>query len=90
MALCPICQGTKRQKLRDDEKAFSWNRGKEDQDCRNCGGQYMFGTPTGYTKKDPITGLGCPHSYTAKTVGNCLTEYTCTFCGTKHQIDSGG
>lgn len=85
---CPVCNGTGEVPLSDREKAYSWNRGKEHGPCYNCGGQYMFGTPRGKVKLN-TNGVPCTHSYTSKTVGRCLTEYTCTHCGDRYQIDSG-
>ena len=33
--------------------------------------------------------IGCWHEYESKTVGNCLTKYTCKKCGWAKTIDSG-
>lgn len=57
-------------------------------DCTNCGAQYMFGRPTGEVRLNR-DGAPCLHKYTSKTVGRCLTEYTCEHCGDRYQIDSG-
>ena len=55
--------------------------------CTNCGGQTMYGKPTG---KVPLRrdGTPCVHQYTARAAGRCLTEYTCSDCGDVYQIDS--
>jgi hypothetical protein len=34
-------------------------------------------------------GTPCTHKYTGKTVGRCLTQYTCMHCNDQYQIDSG-
>jgi DNA-directed RNA polymerase subunit RPC12/RpoP len=56
--------------------------------CTNCGGQYMYGQSSGMVRLRP-DGIPCTHKYTSRTVGRCLTEYTCEHCGEKYQIDSG-
>lgn len=30
----------------------------------------------------------CDHEYASETVGNCLTLYTCRYCGHSYEIDS--
>ena len=72
--ICPVCNGT--------------GKTSDGGLCRNCGGQYMYGTPRG-TVRLREDGTPCTHSYTSKTVGRCLTEYTCEHCGDRFQIDSG-
>ena len=32
----------------------------------------------------------CDHAFEPRTVGNCLTRYTCQKCGSSHEIDSSG
>ena len=74
--VCPKCNGT----LVNDKG----------NDCRNCGGQYMFGTPKGYV---PLNKLGkpCLHEYKgSKGNWNCTTNYDCIHCGNRYMIDSGG
>jgi hypothetical protein len=70
---CPVCNGTGKH---------------QDRECRNCGGQYMYGKATGLVKLNR-EGVPCTHSYRGETVGRCLTDYTCIHCGERHQIDSG-
>ena len=56
--------------------------------CNNCGGQYMFGRPTGQVRLNK-DGEPCTHQYVSKYIGRCLTEYFCVWCADKHTIDSG-
>ena len=85
--VCPVCNGTKEVPLTEDEKRYSWNKDKTHRDCHNCGGQYMYGRATGEVslRKD---GTPCKHEYTSRTIGRCLTEYTCNHCGSRYEIDS--
>ena len=73
---CPVCNGT----------GINQANGNE---CRNCGGQKMFGFPTGkvWLRAD---GTPCKHEYTRREAGRCLTEYNCVHCGDSYTIDSGG
>ena len=89
---CPECNGSTRVPYNLNP---SWKRVIAGYDestdtlpCSNCGSQYMFGRPTG---KVPLNLLGnpCTHNYNGKNAGRCLTEYTCTECGDRYQIDSG-
>jgi hypothetical protein len=89
---CPECNGSTRVPYNLNP---SWKRVIAGYDaatdtlpCSNCGGQYMFGRPTG---KVPLNLLGnpCTHVYKGRNAGRCLTEYTCTECGDRYQIDSG-
>ena len=32
----------------------------------------------------------CVHSWSERTIGNCLHEWTCTQCGQKREVDSSG
>ena len=92
---CPVCDGTAHMPCPDHLRKYGVEYGwygyracDDTVDCTNCGGQYMFGAPTGQVpvNKD---GVGCTHSYTSMNVGRCLTQYTCTHCGDRYQIDSG-
>ena len=56
--------------------------------CRNCGGQYMMGRPTGEVRVNR-DGIPCTHHYDSATIGRCLTQYTCRHCGDGYTIDSG-
>lgn len=77
---CPVCNGTL--------KSPAWWNEKEMQDCRNCGGQYMFGSPKGLVRLDK-EGNPCNHSYVGRSTGRCLTTYDCKNCGDSYNIDSG-
>lgn len=88
---CPVCSGTTRVPAGDNKyKSVIAGYDKESDTfaCTNCGGQYMFGRPTGQVYVDN-SGQPCKHEYTGKTVGRCLTEYNCKHCGDRYQIDSG-
>lgn len=85
---CPKCSGTKEIPLEADEAAYSWNRGKTHKPCTNCGGQTMWGRATGLVTVRP-NGEACLHEYQGKTIGRCLTAYTCRHCAEGFIIDSG-
>lgn len=89
---CPTCNGTTRVPYNLDP---SWRRVIAGYDeatdtlgCTNCGGQYMFGRPTGQVnlRED---GTPCSHIYKSRNAGRCLTEYTCVHCSDRYTIDSG-
>jgi len=86
--VCPVCNGTKEVLLTADELRYSWNKDKTHRDCTNCGGQTMYGRATGQVPLNK-EGQPCKHKYTSRTIGRCLTEYTCTECGHRYEIDSG-
>ena len=90
---CPVCNGTGRVPVPAHQQRYknvyaSYDADTDTLACTNCGGQTMYGRPTGQVplNKD---GQPCKHSYTSRTVGRCLTEYTCSDCGHRYQIDSG-
>ena len=89
--ICPVCNGSGRVPAGDQKyKSVIAGYDKETDTfgCTNCGGQYMFGRPTGQVKlRDD--GTPCKHQYVSKLVGRCLTEYFCVHCADRHQIDSG-
>jgi len=87
LGTCPVCNGTKEVPLSDSELKYSWNKGKTHRACHNCGAQTMYGQATGQVLLRP-DGTPCHHEYTSKTVGRCLTEYTCRHCSSSYQIDS--
>jgi len=91
LGTCPVCNGSGRMPAGDNKykHVIAGYDGSDDTfGCSNCGGQYMMGRPTG-TVRLREDGTPCTHAYTSRTVGRCLTEYTCTHCGDRHQIDSG-
>ncbi|CAB4131457.1 hypothetical protein UFOVP276_208 [uncultured Caudovirales phage] len=73
---CPVCEGTKHK----NTDPLS--------DCTNCGGQYMWGKPTGIVRLRS-DGTPCTHEYTGSKDGNCLHGFSCKHCGDAYQIDSG-
>ena len=90
---CPVCNGTGRQPATADQKRYAkvlagYNTDDDTIGCRNCGGQRMFGKPTGRVKLNK-EGVPCTHSYVSSNAGRCLTNYTCQFCDDRYQIDSG-
>lgn len=90
---CPVCNGSGRVPVPEHQQRYKHVYAGYDADtdtlgCTNCGGQYMYGRPSGQVPLRP-DGTPCVHEYTSQTVGRCLTEYTCRHCGSRHQIDSG-
>lgn len=89
--VCPVCNGCGRRPAGDTpyKTVFAgYDKETDTLACNNCGGQYMYGRPTGEV---PLRsdGTPCKHEYTSATVGRCLTRYTCKHCGSSHEIDSG-
>jgi len=94
---CPVCRGTGHMPCPGAMKEFAvkynWYGYRPQDDtvtCTNCGGQYQFAwtNVTGQVRLNR-RGQPCTHDYASKTIGNCLTEYICTECGDRHQVDSG-
>lgn len=88
---CPVCNGSGRVPAGDNKYKHviaGYDKATDTFACTNCGGQYMYGSPKGQVRLRP-DGTPCKHEYTSKTVGRCLTEYTCRHCGDRYQIDSG-
>ena len=90
--VCPVCNGGGRMAVPDYNQAYktvlaSYDKETDTLACSNCGGQTMWGKPTGEAplRKD---GTPCTHEYESKTIGRCLTRYTCKHCGSYHDIDS--
>lgn len=89
--VCPVCNGSGRREAYDSSYKnviAGYDAETDTLPCRNCGGQYMYGQPTGSVRLN-TEGVPCNHTYTSRTVGRCLTEYTCIHCGDRYQIDSG-
>lgn len=89
--VCPVCDGTGRIPAGDykyKNVVAGYDKETDTLACNNCGSQYMYGRSTGEVRARP-DGTPCTHSYESKTVGRCLTEYTCKHCGDRYQIDSG-
>ena len=90
---CPVCNGSGRVSVPEHQQRYKhvyagYDAETDTLGCTNCGGQYMYGTPSGEVRLNK-EGQPCTHKYTSKTVGRCLTEYTCSECGDRYQIDSG-
>ena len=90
---CPVCNGTGRMAVTPEQERYKHVYAGYDAEtdtlaCTNCGGQTMYGRPTGRVPLRP-DGTPCRHEYTSATVGRCLTRYTCRHCGSSHEIDSG-
>lgn len=88
---CPVCQGTKRVPAGDHKYKSviaGYDSATDTLECRNCGGQYMMGRPTGEVRLNR-DGIPCTHHYDSATIGRCLTQYTCRHCGDGYTIDSG-
>lgn len=66
---------------------FGYDKKDDCVDCTNCGGQTMYGIPTGksFLRKD---GTPCVHEYTGVSGGRCYTIYTCKHCDYRYDIDS--
>lgn len=88
---CPVCVGTRREPAGDNKYKSviaGYDLNTDTFACTNCGAQRMYGQATGLVRPNQ-QGNPCHHSYRARTVGRCLTEYTCEHCGDRYQIDSG-
>jgi len=91
--VCPVCNGSGRvpvpeSMVRYKDMIAGYEAATDTFGCMNCGGQRMYGSPSGRVRLNKA-GQPCTHRYTSKTVGRCLTEYTCSECGDSYQIDSG-
>ena len=89
---CPCCAGTGRVSAANNtyKKVMAgYDAAADTLPCRNCGGQYMSGAPTGKTLQRE-DGTACVHEYTGQNLGRCYNGYTCQHCGDYYTIDSGG
>lgn len=90
---CPVCNGSGRVPVPERMARYKnviagYDAATDTFGCTNCGGQYMFGRPTGEVRLNK-DGVPCTHKYSSRTIGRCLTEYTCSECGDRYEIDSG-
>lgn len=87
---CPVCNGTCKVPLTEEEKQYSWNRDKTDRECTNCGGQTMYGRATGKVPPRRDNGEPCKHEYGGSNPNNwrCYVSYCCKHCGFSYEIDS--
>lgn len=91
MKTCPVCNGSTRAPAPDvsyKRVMVGYDVDTDTVPCKNCGGQYMFGRPTGKVRARP-DGTACTHSYVSSNVGRCLTNYTCKHCSEHFTVDSG-
>ncbi len=89
--VCPVCNGSGRTPAGDNKyKSITAGYDKETDTfgCNNCGGQRMYGQPTGEVQLR-ADGTPCKHEYDYKKLGNCYHGYTCKHCGDRYEIDSG-
>ncbi len=89
--VCPVCNGTGRRPAGENsyKKVYAgYDEVTDTLPCNNCGGQTMYGRPSGRVPLRP-DGTPCKHEYASATVGRCLTRYTCKHCGSSYEIDSG-
>ena len=89
--VCPVCNGSGRRPAGDlsyKNVLASYDKETDTLDCNNCGGQTMYGRPTGEVNAR-ADGTPCVHEYDSKTIGRCLTRYSCKHCSFSFDIDSG-
>jgi hypothetical protein len=89
--ICPVCNGTCKVDAGEASYrtvVYGYDSETNTYPCKNCGGQYMYGSPKGEVRLRE-DGTPCTHKYVSKSVGRCLTEYFCIHCGDRFQIDSG-
>ena len=91
--ICPVCNGTGRIPVPETSQRYKTVVAGYDSDsdtfpCQNCGGQKMFGRPTGEVKLRE-DGTPCKHEYESEKLGRCYTGYTCKHCGDYYDVDSG-
>lgn len=84
--ICPVCNSTKQQKLSPYD--YKNHKDQTHKPCLNCGGQYMYGTPTGFS---PINKEGnpCHHVYKITNKTSTYRIYSCVNCSLVFDIDSG-
>lgn len=92
--VCPVCNGTGHMPCPDSLRKYGvssgWYGYRAEDDtvtCTNCGGQYMFGKPTGEVNLR-ADGTPCVHEYEGRNAGRCYTIYTCKHCDDNYAIDS--
>lgn len=91
--VCPVCNGTLRVPADERQKKYAnviagYDKSNDTIACNNCGGQGMFGKPSGEV---PLRadGTPCKHEYVGVSRGRCYTVYTCKHCNHSYDIDSG-
>ena len=91
--ICPVCNGSLRRPVPARSEQYKGILAGYDKDtdtlpCDNCGGQMMYGKPSGLVNLR-INGTPCEHEYAGTKLGNCLHRYTCKHCPSHYTIDSG-
>lgn len=91
--ICPVCNGTHRVPVPEESQRYKtvisgYDKETDTFPCCNCGGQRMFGRPTGEVQLRS-DGTPCKHEYEGVLRGRCYTVYTCKHCGDSYDIDSG-
>ena len=94
VGICPVCNGSGRVPVPEHSQQYKhiiagYDKETDTLGCSNCGGQYMYGKPTGLAPLRLGVFAPCTHSYKSQNVGRCLTRYICVHCDDKYDIDSG-
>ena len=85
--VCPVCSGSKRQPAGDFRFTHTYDKETDTVACQNCGGQTMWGKPTGLVPLRP-DGTPCSHEYKGVEAGRCYVRYICKHCSDVYGIDS--
>lgn len=90
---CPVCNGTCRVPAGDTPHKrvlYGYDKDTDTLACSNCGGQYMYGRPTGKVRLRRDNGEPCTHAYSGANPNNyrCYVGYSCIHCGDSYEIDS--
>lgn len=90
--VCPVCNGTLRQPAfgTNRQLAAGYDANTDTFPCQNCGGQRMFGKPTGVVPLDR-DGNPCHHAYEPQRdpSRSSIWHYTCHKCNDTFLIDTG-
>jgi hypothetical protein len=88
---CPVCTGAGRASAEGQTYArimAGFDAVTNTLPCRNCGGQYQWGRPTGNVRLRP-DGTPCTHEYSSQHISRALCGFTCWHCADHFEIDSG-
>lgn len=90
---CPVCNGSGRAPAGEGpyrHLEYGYHAEDNTRSCQNCGGQKMYGVPTGKVLLRP-DGTPCTHEYKrlAYDSRTCYEMYKCVHCGDIYDIDSG-